>query len=96
MQLAWNVKDLSDLNDEVGRKKDTLREWWHQAENVWPTIFDNFAKRLSLFCESTKEFVKKLTKYVQAHCSHSYSGGNDNPRRMDHQIVCFACTVHPL
>ena len=64
MQLEWNVKDLGDLNEQgrrIIRESDDIKR--KMCDPHYDGIFDNFAKRLSSFCESTKEFVKKLTKY---------------------------------
>ena len=71
MQLAWNVKDLSDLN-EHGRKiiheSNDIKQKMHDP--VYDKVVNNFAKKLSSFCESAKEFVKRVTKYKHILATH--------------------------
>ena len=64
MQLAWNVKDLSDLTEHGRRiihESDDIKQKMNDPS--YDKVFNNFAKKLSSFCESTKEFVKRVTKY---------------------------------
>ena len=71
MQLAWNVKDLGDLN-EHGRKiineSDEIKQKMH--DSTYDKVVNNFAKKLSSFRESAKEFVKRVTKYKRISATH--------------------------
>ena len=71
MQLAWNVKDLSDLNEQgrrIIRESDDIKR--KMCDPHYDRIFDNFAKKLSSFCELAKEFVKRITKYKRIAATH--------------------------
>lgn len=83
MQLAWNVKDLSGLNEHGRRlitESDDIKQKMHDP--VYDKVFNNFAKKLSSFCESIKEFVK--SHKVEAYTSQSHSGSYEKSRRAYH------------
>ena len=64
MSLAWNIKDLSDLN-ECGRKViqecDIIKRRLHDCS--YDRISNNFAKTVSMLCDLACTFVKTVTKY---------------------------------
>ena len=71
MQLAWDIKELSDLND-WGRKIivecSSLNDKLSDAR--YDRISDNFPKKLSLLCKSVCTFVKQATKYKRTVATH--------------------------
>ena len=61
MSLAWNIKDLSDLN-ECGRKEcDIIKRRLDDCS--YDRISNNFAKTVSMLCDLACTFVKRVTKY---------------------------------
>ena len=71
MQLAWSVKDLSDLNEQ-GRKiiheSDDIKQ--KIRDPLYDKVLDNFAGKLSSLCESAREFAKRITKYKRTAATH--------------------------
>ena len=71
MNLAWNVKDLSDLND-CGRKViqecDIIKRRLDDCS--YDRISTNFAKTISMLCDLACTFVKRVTKYKRVAATH--------------------------
>ena len=63
MNLAWNVKHSSDLND-CGRKViqecDIIKR--RLDDFSYDRISNNFAKTISMLCDLACTFVKRVTK----------------------------------
>lgn len=71
MQLAWDVKELSDLN-EFGRKiiVECTSLDNKLSDDRYDRISDNFPEQLSLLRESVCTFVKRITKYKRTAATH--------------------------
>ena len=84
--LAWNVKELSDLN-EVGRELTvectTLVD--KLLDPCYDSIASNLAKQICSFRERVLSYVKSVTKYRREPASHilvvliSPEGRNSKP-----------------
>ena len=71
MNLAWNLKDLSDVN-ECGRK--ILQECEIIKQRLddcsYNRISNNFAKTVSRLCDLARTFVKKVSKFKRVAATH--------------------------
>ena len=71
MSLAWDIKDLSDLN-ECGRKVirdcDIVKQRLDDCS--YDRISKNFAKTISMLCNLARTFVKRVTKYRRVAAIH--------------------------
>lgn len=69
--LAWNIKDLSDLN-ECGRKViqdcDIIKRRLDDCS--YDRICNNFAKTISMLCDLVRTFVKRVAKYKRVAATH--------------------------
>ena len=71
MNLAWNVKDLSDLNDcdrKVIQECDIIKRRLDDCS--YDRISNNFAKTISMLCDLACTFVKRVTKYKRVAATH--------------------------
>ena len=71
MSLAWNIKDLSDLN-ECGRKViqdcDIIKRRLDDCS--YDRICNNFAKTISMLSDLVRTFVKRVAKYKRVAATH--------------------------
>lgn len=71
MRLAWNIKDLSDLN-ECGRKViqecDIIKQRLDDCS--YDRISNNLAKTVSMLCDLARTFVKEVTKFKRVAATH--------------------------
>lgn len=71
MSLAWNVKDLSDLNESGRRVVQECGNIKQRLEDLsYDRISGNFAKSITLCCESAKTFVKRVYRYKRVAATH--------------------------
>ena len=71
MSQAWNIEDLSDLN-ECGRKViqdcDIIKQRLDDCS--YDRISNNFAKNISMLCDLVRTFVKRVAKCKRVAATH--------------------------
>ena len=93
MGLAWDLKQLGELDEEERKLKVTCQVIKEKADDdLFDWITSNMAGQFTFLRKEQDTFVRRVSRFRRTPATHSH----DQPGREKPQTLCTSCPVHSV